>query len=692
MNVNQVTAKIGQAFASEQSVLDPLIKQPKIKLKDGEAGYIVKLSFDMTKEEITFTLQDRWLEEYAREYNYFGNNAAAGFQYYIVREVNSLHYLLSAAFSDLFLILQKHGLQNGQLGTFLQALADKGFLQLAEKKGQGRINLNKFTGLLDGQVRLVDKKIQLNDKEYGHETFVKAMLGEEKMKEKIALVVPEIIDGNGNSHIFSQLKDYEVVVIKENNLGISEEKESSNSSSKRICHLCGSLKEDVSSSYSAKFSRSGINKIFTTTTINSSGFNQKFDHDDRYGICKACYNHLLSGEKIVSQNFASRIANEPVFIIPEGLMKDFNYDEVQRIQEEIDQAFKPKEALKWFRGLDNVHGDELKGYSMNLIFYRSDGNSLSVTETIEDVPVYRLVEISEVIEKVKEEAALKGAAAEFFSLARIYWIVPVRTNKKREQLDIKRVLSLYDAILSGYSIDVNTIFQYFTEALDRGTKQLEKAQMDNYQNLNLIKYKSFGDRGLDQFVKDTAKNYLLLLKTLERLHLIQPIFTGEGLETMNKLVTASEKVNRAFEEMEEYLVRQKFSDEAKALFYLGAMINRVGIAQYNKGHRKKPILKKIQFLGMKNREIQRLYEDVCEKLIQYEKMDLFAEALLNRLHEYCGKSFMEEWSLNEHINVFYIMSGYSYSSGNWGKIGETDNLEGLDFDKEEEAKENDQAE
>lgn len=161
---------------------------------------------------------------------------------------------------------------------------------------------------------------------------------------------------------------------------------------------------------------------------------------------------------------------------------------------------------------------------------------------------------------------------------------------------------------------------------------------------------------------------------------------------MNKLVTASEKVNRAFEEMEEYLVRQKFSDEAKALFYLGAMINRVGIAQYNKGHRKKPILKKIQFQGMKNREIQRLYEDVCEKLIQYEKMDLFAEALLNRLHEYCGKSFMEEWSLNEHINVFYIMSGYSYSSGNWGKIGETDNLEGLDFDKEEEAKENDQAE
>ncbi len=688
MNLNQVTARIGQAFAGEQGILEPLIKQPKQKLKDDEISYVVKLIFDISKDEIRLKLHDQWTEDSAAEYRYFGNNSAAGFQYYIVREVNSLHYLLGSALSDLYLILRKHNLDNSQLGLSLKVLEEKGFLELAEKKGQGKITLNKLTGTPYEQIQLADKKIRLDEKELGHEAFTKLMLGEEKMKEKIALIIPEIIDEEGKSYTLSQLNDYETVVIKENNLGDSGEKEKSESASKRICHLCGSLKADVSSSYSAKFSRSGINKIFTTTTINSSGFSNKFDHDDRYGICKVCYNHLLSGEKLVSQNFTSRIANEPVFIIPEGLTEDFEYDMIQRIERDIDQAFRPQKSLDWFRGLDNVHCDELKGYSMNLVFYRSDGNSLSVTETIEDVPVYRLVEISEVIEEIKEKAALRGKTASVFSLARIYWIVPVRTNKKREQLDVKRVLSLYDAILSGHTIDVKTIFQYFSEALDKGTKQLEKAQIDNYQNLNLRSYKGFfGERAIDQFMKDTAKNYLLLLKTLERLQLIQPIFNGEGSEKMSKLVTSSEKVNLAFEEMEDFLEQQGFSPEAKALFYLGAMINRVGVAQYKKGHKKKPILKKIQFQGMKSREIQRLYTDVLEKLVQYEKMDLFAESLLCKLHEYCGESFTKNWSLDEHANIFYIMSGYSYSSGNWGKTGERDHEEGLDIDQEQEDEE-----
>ncbi len=57
-----------------------------------------------------------------------------------------------------------------------------------------------------------------------------------------------------------------------------------------------------------------------------------------------------------------------------------------------------------------------------------------------------------------------------------------------------------------------------------------------------------------------------------------------------------------------------------------------------------------------------LYQDVIEKLRQYDEMRLFNEAVMNRFHYYYG-SLKRPWSLNDHANVFYIMAGYSYMVG-----------------------------
>jgi len=92
------------------------------------------------------------------------------------------------------------------------------------------------------------------------------------------------------------------------------------------------------------------------------------------------------------------------------------------------------------------------------------------------------------------------------------------------------------------------------------------------------------------------------------------------------------------------------------------MINRVALAQVEKNHKTKPILKKIQMQGMSQSEIMWLYNDVVEKLIQYERMSLLTEALMNRFNYYYGLEH-NSWELSEHENVFYIMAGYSYLVG-----------------------------
>ncbi len=93
------------------------------------------------------------------------------------------------------------------------------------------------------------------------------------------------------------------------------------------------------------------------------------------------------------------------------------------------------------------------------------------------------------------------------SIGHIYRIIPVRTNRKDDQLDIGRVLSLYKALLNGEQIKSEVLFNYVTEALDKGLRQLSKEKIDNYTNLNLHYYRNERE---DFYIKDIIMRYLVL--------------------------------------------------------------------------------------------------------------------------------------------------------------------------------------
>ncbi len=666
MSIPKLTALIGES-ASERfrDEFTPLIKSIK-KVKDDETPYIVFLVMDLAKEELYFKLNKKLTEDSVNEYHYFGNNSGSGSQYYLVRDNKSLAYLLTRTFNDLYKSLSKNDLGNGELSEIIKRLEEKNLLYLGKKQGEGQLNLDKFSLIKSGKFSSIridkDKSyIYVENKRYSPEDFIRLFLQDANKKNKFVLIVPKVITEDGEEIILSTHEEYLELVRKENKLGSDQDLTVESKKEKRICYICKMERSDVSSEYSKKFSRTGINKIFTTTTKNTSPFLQKCDYSNVYSICLDCYQKLKAGENVISRDFRSKIAGEDAFIIPQGLLEDFDYNYLGILKQNVDLAFKSNDAKEWLETIKNEQNlSGVRQYLVNFMIYRTDGTSVTVLETIEDVPMLRLEKIMKVFANITNE--LKPHVKNF-SLGSIYRLIPVKVNDNGKQIDVGRVLSLYKAILSGEKINSRTLFDYALEGLEKGIRQLEKATINNYYNMGLTRYLNGYE---DFFIKRLIFGYIVLFKACQELNLLnREIFKSQKEEKddfMDNFETPSEQVNVSVRQIEEFLERQGFNDNAKTMFYLGVLINRVARAQIGKKHEKKPILKKIQFQGMSEKEICALYQDVVEKLIQYDKMTLFTEAIINRFHYYYGP-LEGKLELDDKANVFYIMAGYSYMVG-----------------------------
>lgn len=638
---------------------DSIIKNIK-KVKEKEEPYVVFLVFHLCMDSIYFELDKKFNEEAIYDYYYFGNNSAAASQYYLTREANSLKYLLSSTFSDLGNTLKKNNLEDGELGHIIKNMEGRGMIKISDKKGGGSVNLSKLSILTNGEIESIklDGKgdIEIGNKKYSADSFIRLFIKDENKSNKFVLIVPKIISENGEEVILPRHKDYLELVKIENKLG---EIEGDNQGEEKICYICKKSSVDVSSSYSKKFDRTGINKIFTTTTINTSQYLRNFNYDHNYSICSKCYQKLKSGEKVVAEQFRSKIAGEDAFIIPEAMLSNFDYKYLNYLKKFVDLSFSSKDTAAWVTEIDSeVLDNDIKQYCVNFIIYRTDGNSVTIMETIEDVPMLRLDLIAKSLES---NSILLDYKTYNVSLGYIYRLIPVRVNNKGEQLDIGRVLSFYKAVMSGEKIRHKILFEYACEALDKGLKQLGKARIDNYFNLGLVNYANGYE---DFFIKRLMMSYIVLIKTCQDLNLMdkETLIGLEKEDIMDNFNTSSEKVNAWVDRLESFLDKQGFGESQRAMFFLGTLINRVALAQVEKKHKTKPILKKIQMQGMSEKEVIWLYNDVLEKLIQYEKMSMFTEALMNRFNYYYGLSH-NSWKLSEHENVFYIMAGYSYLVG-----------------------------
>jgi CRISPR-associated protein Csh1 len=654
VNLPQITALAGFQVKGQGNSLLSLVKEklsPQPKLKDDDKAFFVFLIFDLTKGEILFRDPRPFRPDTPKDYYYFGNNKAAESQYYLVREVGSLGYLLTTVWNDLALILDKYDMGNSDLLSKLQQMEAAGLVTFTKRKGEGTVNLQKLSlpGLNDTLSHIEEKKKAVVGKDkLSFEELVRRTLGVTSKKTRFVLVIPALLCPGEPLSVLSCHPDYLKLIEKVNHMENIDIKQECNKGF--VCSICRSRGPDVKSGYSVSFSRTGVNKIFTTTTINYASKIEKSGFDRTYAVCNGCYQKLRAGEAVIEKKFRTRIAGENAFILPEGILKPLSYNYIKRLKDVTDLAFNIRDAVQW---IDFVEAEaiEVDGlYALNIIVYRTDGNSVAVLQIIEDIPLLRF---QLVMRLFAEGVAALYPHAHPMSLGSVYHLIPVRKTDKG-QVNVQRVLSFYRSLLSGEMVYSKTLIGYAVEALDKGLRQLSKQKADNYENLNLSYYREGKE---DFFIKHLIMSYLVLFRVLGQLELLErPIFISKRRVTM----ADDQKKQSSVETMEDFIEQQGFSKEARALFYLGALVNRVAWKQSGKGHKTKPVLNKVNYQGMGRRDILRLYEDVLDLLRHYfEGIPLYIGQYIERFHNYFG-SLEKAWSLNEQENVFYIMSGYAY--------------------------------
>lgn len=114
------------------------------------------------------------------------------------------------------------------------------------------------------------------------------------------------------------------------------------------------------------------------------------------------------------------------------------------------------------------------------------------------------------------------------------------------------------------------------------------------------------------------------------------------------------------EETKAFLREMKYDGPRASMFLLGYLIGEIGNAQYDKG-KSKPILGKITYQGMNKGKLIRLSNEVFEKLIEYKKLSFNNEQVFAECKKLLDPN-INSWTLSDHENVFYVLSGYAYTT------------------------------
>lgn len=644
------------------------LKEPPGKTKPELLN--VWLELDCDQKKITFTPFAYQKQKSEQEFYYLGGNQSSTTQIYVVRAVDSFLSYWVCRMEGIFMNLQKF-LPQGELKAKLEACYEE---RLYSEAG---LNFACMEGTAAGSELYRDennkkkKALKLDGNQLTGEKWLQQVMNLTS-KQKIMLIVPVIVSG-GERIVISQHPDY--VNAIEKFLGKYSNNQKKKNQKMAVCHICGCVSEDIDTDkYSTGLERNSISKVFVTTTTNYAPDFKKKLHQRNFAICKNCYDKWYSGEKEIKQNYRIRIAGEKVVILVDGIMQPLERDELPAIVRKIDAAFYPEEYTSWLESLqlDTLKKQKNPLYEFNLIFYKSSERSCEIRKTIEDVSDIWFQRVLDAFQDIRTKKDY-AARLKWFGLGSVYHMVPVRTNKKGEQLDVNIVLELYAAILQRIKIDKKVIWECFARALECGYREITSSELRNTRNLHSIKkyheqyhQKNTGSIGLEWYIEYMCYAYLAFSEVLKTLDILD----SEGW-TMDKLaekdIQEESGKQGIIAEKEAFLERHGFSEEAKGIYYVGAMMNMVGMMQYHQKHIHKPILEKVTYSGMRRRDILRLLCELYEKFVQYRKamqnqgrghlvyyFELFAERANAYLQNLPDK---EEW--DEYENVFYLMSGYT---------------------------------
>lgn len=603
-------------------------------------------------------------DDTSEKYLWVGNaDAANSPQIYFT--TNNMSYLISQTIPNLVQIT----LENSSLKKLLHLVLKEMFIDL-EFSGRGRYLLDwKKVNVLGEKLQVFDDSVdgpklkkeyeeyvnlseilekEQDDKKKKEKTekgkdlskgLIKATESKiwESIKTKKQLTKKEVslFTLKINDKLMINDEEYQEIIIKEKIDSLFEQDK------KKACSCCNERKPFTDSPKFAK-AKSALGCYITDKLGFSSELSGEFSKN--FILCKDCYKEVLVGEVFVRNNFPSRIGGLNLYIIPKFLFPmELSSKKMSRWAEYILDTFNSAKSLQGLimfeEKLEEYRDFEAakNNFILNLLFWRKGtGAETRVLRLIKDVPPTRLDTLRKTTSAIKDKGdILLGNSDQWvIDLQNIYYLIPLK--KTQNDIEYRKILSLYDAIFSEKPVLYSFLMDQF----------IELAQIYRFEKFDAynIKKPQHPDTGL---VYAIIKANLLCIY-LKKLNLLR---TGGEYMDYDSLQLNGEIKN--------FIKEMGYDEPKSSLFLLGCLIGKVGNAQYNKGS-SKPILGKITFQGMNKSKLTRLINEVFEKLIEYKQLsfneNIFAECKkLLDLH-------INSWPLQDQENVFYVLSGYAYAT------------------------------
>jgi len=623
-----------------------LIEERKRRWEEGAHLVILKLSTDFMSLDLDLVeLNEGRLEEYL----WVGNAGAANDDQDRVT-TDHLEYLISQTVPNL---LKKDGLSEGELRALLQKAYERLYLDLGNKaeileENQKDQNYSRCRYLWDLQrvdvVSAPSKKDLVTAAREGGKAK-RAAAGLQKLlndwigdklglkPKSIALYTLEI-DGV----LLAAHPDYKRYIFRRTVEDLFQDVPQG------TCHLCGKERPVTANT---KFFK--LLKFYNADKIGfASGLDERKGFYRSYALCRDCYMSLLAGDSFVRKNLRSNLAYNNVYVIPSfHLDLGFSPERLKGWAGYLKSYLEKLTSLEGWRKFQQQLEDfrdceeHKASFLLNFLFVQRRQAEARIQKLIQDVPPSRLDLLVEERSKIKDLGdRLFGESGSWdLGLGTIFWLFPVR--KSQREVFNADVLDLYEALFTGKPVRHSSLMANF----------LEISRMYYHENYGPYVHKP-PQEGVDRALVRSLLQSALLIKYLRLLKMLKE--DHKGGEMMDEFLAELPA------DIKGYIGEMDYDEPQASLFLLGYLIGQIGVEQYTPGGKKKPILNKLNFMGMSLPRVQRLSSDIFEKLDQYRVLP-YNEGVFAAMKALLDRN-LGSWELNHQENVYYILSGYAYAT------------------------------
>ncbi len=486
-------------------------------------------------------------------------------------------------------------------------------------------------------------------------------------------------------YIQTVLADYESMFAKAN---------------ENLCYLTGK-RERVS----ADLTKFRFKYYITDKSNFSSGISGKFESN--FQLSREAMWNVLLGERFIMNHLRLRTGSFQMYLIPEFLndsiyelaymketiektvrvVKDLNaLKQVEMLER---QWMNEQENLKDFEGLDT-------SILLHFLFYEENKSEMKVYRHIKDVSPSYLAFMEQ--ERQKSVAAFRKAAPYYQcygpSLESLYYYLPLETDSKNKVKNPQQLMQLYDAMLTGRSIDASDLIRSFMKLL----ASLKHGAFGGLHVKRSFK-KAEDERTAEILWCRINWEQQQFIRWLENIGIIKG-----GTGNMRESIAA---IPDMLEKERNHLQASGFNEAQAALFLLGCSLNKIADAQEIE-LKSRPIMRKVNFRGMNFAAVQKLATDIFEKGLQYKntmrekrfygKFEMYYQEMIRLFDMTLPHVVSSEDSktdvkkLNDSEIVYFIVSGYAFANAQKAtmKSPETEPMLATNNAEEYEEEENDE--